>query len=250
MGSLDKSTPVWSQTLQGVFATWGESRRLPFLCFVPSYLFFFYTSSVIVENRGGGCLWGWGCNCTPSDGVSGLGSLGSGEGEGRRKRERQTDVKEWTAPSGRVAMATGETDEWMTSQWRGGERVWNWFGGGARGGVSRRVFVGADTFLSPPYPGVSCGRALTGKAPLFSISSSEWRLIFFFKITVSLYEIFHSDNCLRVLTTCETAIERGYVCVNVHGCHVLLPACHWEWKERQMCRAVVAGLYIYTAWDA
>ena len=34
----------------------------------------------------------------------------------------------------------------------------------------------------------------------------------------------------------------GRSCVCVF--HVALPACHWEWEERQMCHAVVMGLNI------
>lgn len=69
----------------------------PFLCFVPSYSFFlvcFFTAAPRCNSReeGGGCLWGRGCNCTPSDGVSGLGSLGSGEGEGCRRRESERQM--------------------------------------------------------------------------------------------------------------------------------------------------------------
>ncbi len=180
----------------------------PLFCVLyPPPRFFFFTPALRCDIReeGGGCLWGWGCNCIPSDGVSGLGSPGSGEGEGRRKRT--TDVKEWTAPSGRVAMATGETDEWMTSQWRGGERVWNWFGGGARGGGSRWVFVGQTHFsllrtLVSPVDGLSPVRLSLLSIPPFSLEDDGERKC-----------DFRSDNCPQVLTTCETGKERGLVCV-------------------------------------
>lgn len=96
MGSLDKSVPFWPQSLQGMCAEVNPGAS-PFLCFVPSYSFFlvcFFTAAPRCNSReeGGGCLWGRGCNCTPSDGVSGLGSLGSGEGEGCRRRESERQM--------------------------------------------------------------------------------------------------------------------------------------------------------------
>lgn len=178
----------------------------PLFCVLyPPTRFFTPALRCDIKEEGGGCLRGWGCNCTPSDGVSGLGSLGSGEGEVRRKRK--TDVKEWTAPSGRVAMDTGETDEWMTSQWRGGERVWNWFGGGARGGGSRWVFVGQTHFsllctLVSPVDGLLPVRLCFFSIPPFSLEDDgECKCDF------------RSDNCLQVLTTCETDIAREDMCV-------------------------------------
>lgn len=103
-----------------------------------------------------------------------------------------------------------ETDEWMTSQWRRGERVWNWFGGGAQGGVSHWIFVRQTHFS------LLC-------APVSPVDRlSLVRLCFFFNLhsfPLSTMKTdfegdgermcdFRSDNYLQVLTTCETN-ERG-----------------------------------------
>lgn len=106
----------------------------------------------------------------------------------------------------------GETDEWMTSQWRrGGERVWNWFGGRARGGVSPRVFVG-QTHFSPLRNLVSSVDGLSlVRLRFFSIPplSVKWRQVASASMIFALVR--PADRSWQHVRW----TERGHVCVLV-----------------------------------
>lgn len=65
-------------------------------------------------------------------------------------------------------------------------------------------FRWAVTLASPLYPGVSCGPALTGKAPLWLYSSLCTRMKADFEGDGVCMCDCGSDNCLQVLTTCVT----------------------------------------------
>lgn len=108
-------------------------------------------------------MLGWGCNCTPLDRTSGLGSLESGEGEGNRGREREPDAKEWTVSSDRVAMATGK---WMNEWHQSGIEVRECEIDlvAAHGVVSVIGLFPAYALVCPASAGVSGARALSGKA--------------------------------------------------------------------------------------
>lgn len=96
---------------------WGIQAPPPSVYLYPPPRFFFFFSFLLLQHWGsreqsaGQLGVGAWCNCTPSGGASGLGSLGSGEGGGTLTRRERDGFKELAAPSGRVAMATGETDE-------------------------------------------------------------------------------------------------------------------------------------------
>lgn len=185
---LEKKVCVWLQTLWGVDAAWGESRRLPFLCFIPSYLIFFSLPLQCDSGEeGAGCLSGLGCNCTPQ--LEWVGRLHWGLERGRDiEKQREKDrCKRMSSSKRQSCYSYRETDEWVTSQWRGGEGVWNWFGGGARGGDSG--FRQADTFLPSSVRGCLSWTVSVVRLSLFSIpaNSLDWTLI---QIMVSVGMLF------------------------------------------------------------
>lgn len=139
---VDKSRPVYNHKLFRVCGTrcmrWIQAPPLfMFSTLLLIFLHQLYDVIVVEREVGGGCFCGWGCHCTPTYGVSGLGPPGSGKGGELADRCKRINCSE----RGELPWLWGETDEWVTSQWRGGERVWNWFGGRARGGVPGWVFV-------------------------------------------------------------------------------------------------------------
>lgn len=75
-----------------------------------------------------------------------------------------------------------EMDEWMTSERRWGEGVWNWFGGGARGGVCHWIILCRCGTLSCVPRCLRCtgspGKALIY---LFPLSQKRWPTL---KVTV------------------------------------------------------------------
>lgn len=107
----------------------------------------------------------------------------------------------------------------MTSEWRGGEGVWNWFGGGARGDDSRWIFA-RQTHSSPR-------RCFLQKALLSAVFERWIR-------RVSVGEVF-------------LLLVRLYMCLgfsSVRGRHVHEGFDHSFWRvsrneRRQMCHAVV-----------
>lgn len=99
MGCLDKTMPVWPQSLRSVYATWGEYRHLPLFVFCTlllSFFFFFnFTPAPQCSSREeeSGCLRRWGCNCTPSDGVKWAGFTGVWRGGGTKKEGEKDRCK-------------------------------------------------------------------------------------------------------------------------------------------------------------
>lgn len=169
MGCLEKSMSVWPQTLQGVDTTWGESRRLPFLCFVPSYLFFFHPPhNVIVEKRGVDACEALGVT-VPLRWSKWAGFTGVWRGGGPRKvreKDRCKRIEQLQAAELPWLQRNGwMSDITVAGRWGSVKLIW-WRSSGRRLSLGFRQ---ADTFLSLLYAFVSCERLSLVRLCLFTI---------------------------------------------------------------------------------